>query len=95
MQGTAGLTVWRRWTCRLQAATLQQAHELGRGLHEEHMATLKRVLNVGRLPGSDSAARLFTDSRILAVPPDEAPEPVGQRFRVHPLLEAWVRDAKG
>jgi hypothetical protein len=75
----------------VQAATLQRAQELGRGLHEEHIATLKKVLSVGLLPGSDSAARLFTDGRILAVPPDEAPEPVGQRFRVHPLLEAWVR----
>jgi hypothetical protein len=54
------------------------------GLTENEYKVMLRVARVGQLPDADVAARLFSDGRILADPPDSTGAPV---FRVHPLLK--------
>lgn len=62
---------------------------LARGLDDEHFATLKRVVQTGKLPGKGGkAATLFADGRILARPPTQGSR--APRFVVHPLLLADV-----
>jgi hypothetical protein len=64
------------------------AQSLGRGLSAEHLVTLKRVVDTGKLPSANGAATLFADGRILAYPP--VPPSILPRFAVHPLLLADV-----
>jgi hypothetical protein len=54
------------------------------GLTENEYRVMLRVAKVGQLPDADVAARLFSDGRVLADPPDETGTP---QFQVHPLLE--------
>jgi hypothetical protein len=54
------------------------------GVTENEYRVMLRVAKVGQLPDADVAARLFSDGRVLADPPDETGTP---QFQVHPLLE--------
>lgn len=70
----------------LQAAVRQVLQTaLAIGLTESEYRVMLRVAKVGQLPDADGAARLFSDGRVLADPPEAAGTPI---FRVHPLLEA-------
>lgn len=69
----------------LDAATRQVLQtSLAIGLTENEYRVMLRVAKVGQLPDADVAARLFSDGRVLADPPDETGTP---QFQVHPLLE--------
>jgi hypothetical protein len=72
----------------VDAGIQEVAQALGRGINTDHLMTLKRVAQTGRLPGDGGAATLFADGRILTFPP--GPGSIIPRFAVHPLLKADV-----
>jgi hypothetical protein len=67
-----------------------QGQALALGLDIEDFELLARVLETGMLPRGAEAGKLFSDGRIIALPPEgKARRP---RYAVHPLLKYDVED---
>jgi hypothetical protein len=76
-------------TEQMAASIQEEAERLMQGVGDQSLLVLERVFKSGTFPeGMERAAELFSDGRILALPPAGGSL---LRWRVHPLLEPAIR----
>ena len=75
-----------------KTAARELAETLAKGLTSRDYDVLGEVEKSGELPGGGEAPRLFSDMRILAIPPVEGNP--ATRYIVHPLVVPALRDRR-